>query len=90
MHRRSPGPSPMHSVTKNPLLRMLRCERAAPFGEPVVPEVYWMRHSGDYGAAARGFSSGTTDGLTAWLLMSSRALHAGAREALSIAQAAST
>jgi hypothetical protein len=51
-----------------------------------VPEVYWMRHSGDYRAAARGFASGTPDGLTAWVLMSCRALHAGAREALSIAQ----
>jgi hypothetical protein len=55
-----------------------------------VPEVYWMRHSGDYRAAARGFSSGTPDGLTAWLVLSARALHAGAREALSIAQAASS
>lgn len=55
-----------------------------------VPEVYWMRYSGDYRAAARGFSSGTPDGLTAWLLMSCRALHAGAREALSIAAAASS
>jgi hypothetical protein len=54
-----------------------------------VPEVYWMRHSGDYRAAARGFSSGTPDGLAAWIVLSSRALHAGAREALSIAQAAS-
>ncbi len=54
-----------------------------------VPEVHWMRHSGDYRAAARGFSSGTPDGLTAWLVLSARALHAGAREALSIAQAAS-
>lgn len=53
-----------------------------------VPEVYWMRQSGDYRAAARGFGSGTPDGLTAWLLLSSRALHAGAREALQIAQAA--
>ena len=52
-----------------------------------VPEVYWMRHSGDYRAAARGFSSGTPDGLAAWLVLSARALHAGAREALSIAQA---
>lgn len=51
-----------------------------------VPEVYWMRQSGDYRAAARGFASGTPDGLTAWLLMSCRALQAGAREALSIAQ----
>jgi hypothetical protein len=50
-----------------------------------VPEVYWMRQSGDYRAAARGFSSGTPEGLTAWILLSCRALHAGAREALSIA-----
>jgi hypothetical protein len=54
-----------------------------------VPEVYWMRHSGDYRAAARGFASGTPDGLAAWLVMSAKALHGGAREALSIAQAAS-
>jgi len=55
-----------------------------------VPEIYWMRQTGDYRAAARGFSSGTPDGLTAWLLMSCRALHAGAREALSIAAATSS
>jgi hypothetical protein len=55
-----------------------------------VPEVYWMRHSGDYRAAARGFSSGTPDGLAAWLVLSARALHAGAREALAIAQAVSS
>ena len=55
-----------------------------------VPEVYWMRQSGDYRAAARGFSSGTPDGLAAWLVLSCRGLHAGAREALSIAQAASS
>jgi hypothetical protein len=55
-----------------------------------VPEIYWMRHTGDYRAAARGFSSGTPDGLTAWLLMCCRALDAGAREALSIAAAASS
>jgi hypothetical protein len=53
-----------------------------------VPEVYWMRQSGDYRAAARGFSSGTPDGLTAWLLLNSRGLHAGAREALQIAEGA--
>jgi hypothetical protein len=53
-----------------------------------VPEVHWMRQSGDYRAAARGFSSGTPDGLTAWLLLSGEALHAGAREALQIAQGA--
>ena len=53
-----------------------------------VPEMFWMRQSGDYRAAARGFASGTPDGLAAWLVLSSRALHAGAREALSIAEAA--
>jgi hypothetical protein len=51
-----------------------------------VPEVYWMRQSGDYRAAARGFASGTAESLTAWVLMNCRALQAGAREALSIAQ----
>jgi len=53
-----------------------------------VPEVYWMQNSGDYRAAARGFTSGTPDGLAAWLVLSAKALHGGAREALSIAQAA--
>jgi hypothetical protein len=54
-----------------------------------VPEVHWMRKSGDYRAAARGFASGTPDGLAVWIVQSCRALHAGAREALAIAQAAS-
>src|SRR2546421_632535 len=27
---------------KKPLLRMLGCESVAPFGNPVVPDVYWM------------------------------------------------
>ena len=55
-----------------------------------VPEVYWMRRSGDYRAAERGFSSGTPDGLTAWILLCCRGLAEGAREALAIAQAASS
>ncbi|MEW5810813.1 MAG: oxidoreductase [Actinomycetota bacterium] len=50
-----------------------------------VPEMHWMRRSGDYTAAARGFASGTPAGLAAWLVLSNEALHAGAREALSIA-----
>jgi hypothetical protein len=54
-----------------------------------VPEVFWMRRSGDYRAAARGFASGTPDGLAAWLVLSSEALRAGGREALSIAEGAS-
>ena len=55
-----------------------------------VPEVHWMRRSGDYRAAARGFASGTPDGLAAWLVLSAEALHAGAREALAIAVAMSS
>jgi len=46
-----------------------------------------MQKPGDYRAAARGFESGTREGLTAWLLHSSHALRAGAREALAIAEA---
>lgn len=52
-----------------------------------VPEVYWMRESGEYRAAARGFASGTREGLTAWIISSCRAFEDGAREALSIAEA---
>ncbi|MEH3141458.1 MAG: oxidoreductase [Mycobacterium kyogaense] len=55
-----------------------------------VPEMHWMRRSGDYTAAARGFASGTPSGLAAWLVLSNEALHAGAREALSIAASASS
>jgi hypothetical protein len=51
-----------------------------------VPELYWMQKPGDYRAAARGFESGTREGLAAWLINSCRALKAGAREALSIAE----
>jgi hypothetical protein len=53
-----------------------------------VPEVHWMRMSGDYRAAARGFASGTAEGLTVWLTASCRGLEEGAREALAIAEAA--
>lgn len=52
-----------------------------------VPEVYWMRRSGDYRAAARGFASATPEGLRAWLVLGNEALCAGASEALQIAQA---
>jgi len=30
------------SPMKKPLLRMLWCDSVAPFGKPVVPDVYWM------------------------------------------------
>jgi hypothetical protein len=52
-----------------------------------VPEVYWMRRAAEYREAARGFASGTEKGLTEWLLLQCRALQAGAREAISIAEA---
>jgi hypothetical protein len=51
-----------------------------------VPEVIWMRGTGDYRTAARGFATGTTDGVRPWLLLCCRALRAGAREALKIAE----
>ncbi|MGD9622435.1 MAG: oxidoreductase [Mycolicibacterium sp.] len=54
-----------------------------------VPEMHWMRRPAEYLAAARGFASGTPEGLTAWLVLSSEGLTAGAREALSIAQSMS-
>ena len=42
---------------KKPLLRMLRCESVAPFGEPVVPHVYWMLiGSSESSAASRAAS----------------------------------
>jgi hypothetical protein len=52
-----------------------------------VPEVFWMRRPGDYRAAARAFATGTPDGLARWIMMSCDALSAGAREAVSIADA---
>lgn len=53
-----------------------------------VPELYWMRHAGEYRAAAQQFATGTADGLRQWLLLCCRALAEGASEALSIADSA--
>lgn len=55
-----------------------------------VPEVYWYRREQDYRSAAVGFREGTPEGVGRWVLMCCRALEDGAREALSIAEAAST
>lgn len=52
-----------------------------------VPEVIWMRNAGEYREAARGFASGSPDGVTTWLLLCCRALHGGALDALGIAEA---
>jgi hypothetical protein len=53
-----------------------------------VPEVYWMRRADEYRAAAAGFASGRPEAVGAWLLLCCRALEDGAREAVSIAEAA--
>lgn len=54
-----------------------------------VPEVYWYRREQDYRLAAAEFGKGTPEGVGQWLLLCCRALEDGAREALSIAEAAS-
>ena len=53
-----------------------------------VPEVYWLRRAEEYRSAAAGFATGTPEALGTWLLMCCRALEDGAREAVSIADAA--
>jgi hypothetical protein len=51
-----------------------------------VPEVGWMRRVADYRDAAAGFAAGTSEGMTAWLVLSCRAMRTGAQEALAIAE----
>jgi hypothetical protein len=50
-----------------------------------VPEVAYLRRAAEYRSAIEGFSAGTPDGVTRWLLFSCSALEAGASEARSIA-----
>jgi hypothetical protein len=52
-----------------------------------VPEVFWMRHSGEYRGAAQQFAAGTAEGVREWILLCCRALEKGASEAWSIAEA---
>jgi hypothetical protein len=52
-----------------------------------VPEVTWMRKAGEYRRAAQGFAGGSTEGVTAWLQGCCAAMHAGALDALGIAEA---
>jgi hypothetical protein len=54
----------------------------------IVPEVFCLRRSDRYREAARAFAKGGSDGLAEWLLFSCEAIQAGAREAISIAEAA--
>lgn len=55
-----------------------------------VPEVYWMRRAEEYRAGAEAFATGDPDGVAGWILACCRALEDGAREAISIAEAAVT
>jgi Fic family protein len=55
----------------------------------IVPEVFYLRRSDRYRAAAAAFAQGG-EGLTEWLLFSCEAIEAGAREAISIAESALT
>lgn len=53
-----------------------------------VPEVSWLRRRQAYRAAAAGFAAGTAEGVAGWVILCCGALESGAREALSIAEAA--
>ena len=53
-----------------------------------VPEVSWLRRPQVYRDAAEGFAAGTPEGVGGWVVFCCGALEAGAREALSIAEAA--
>ncbi len=53
-----------------------------------VPEVFWLRRAEEYRSAAAAFATGEPEGVGSWLLICCRALEDGAREALSIAEAA--
>ncbi|AHH93693.1 hypothetical protein [Kutzneria albida] len=53
-----------------------------------VPEVSYLRKSGEYSAALAAFASGEPEGVARWLVFSCESLQAGAREAASIADAA--
>lgn len=53
-----------------------------------VPEVSWMRRASAYRDGIAGFASGTAEGVGSWVILCCGALEAGAREAMSIADAA--
>ncbi|RDI66018.1 oxidoreductase [Nocardia pseudobrasiliensis] len=53
-----------------------------------VPEVFWLRRRQAYLDASVGFGAGTPEGVGGWVILCSGALEDGAREARSIADAA--
>ena len=54
-----------------------------------VPEVFWLRRADEYRDAAEAFAVGGPENVRRWLLLCCQALEDGAREAMSIAEAAS-
>jgi hypothetical protein len=54
----------------------------------VVPEVAYLRQGERYRAAVQGFGTGEPDAVGGWLVLCCDAISAGAREAISIADAA--
>ncbi|TLG17715.1 oxidoreductase [Nocardia cyriacigeorgica] len=54
-----------------------------------VPEVFWLRRRQAYLDAAAAFGTGTPEGVGSWVILCCGALEDGAREATSIADAAS-
>ncbi|RJQ74091.1 oxidoreductase [Pseudonocardiaceae bacterium YIM PH 21723] len=54
-----------------------------------VPEVSYLRRPHEYASAADAFATGTADGVAGWISYCCKALEAGAKEATSIADAAS-
>src|SRR5262245_6232658 len=57
MHSLSSGDSAIALAQKRALLTMLKCDRVAPFGEPVVPLVNWMLIASSGSSAAVSASS---------------------------------
>ena len=53
-----------------------------------VPEVSWLRRRSAYVDGAAGFGSGQPDSVGSWVILCCGAFEAGAREAMSIAEAA--
>lgn len=52
-----------------------------------VPEVFFLRRTDRYRAAASAFTTGTDEGLAEWIRLCCEAVEGGAREAISIADA---
>jgi hypothetical protein len=54
----------------------------------IVPEVAYLRRESEFFEAQQGFATGEPDAVAHWIILNCQALEAGAREAASIADAA--